>query len=102
MTSKLLLLFTLLSPLTVMAIQPQFTDGENSYLKGRNEILMCIDPNWMPYEKIDGGNHIGMTSDYMKLFSEKIGLPITLVPTTAWTQTLEYAKSRKCDISLRN
>lgn len=98
MTSKLMLLFTLLSPLTVMAIQPQFTDEENSYLKGRNEILMCIDPNWMPYEKIDGGNHIGMTYDYMKLFSEKIGLPITLVPTTTWAQTLEYAKSRTCDI----
>ena len=98
MTSKLMLLFTLLSPLTVMAIQPQFTDEENSYLKGRKEILMCIDPNWMPYEKIDDGQYIGMTSDYMRLFSKQIGLPITLVPTTAWTQSLEYAKSRKCDI----
>ena len=82
MSSKLLLLFTLLVPLTVIAVQPQFTDEENSYLKDRNEIFMCIDPNWMPYEKIDGGKHIGMTYDYMNLFCEKIGLAITLVPTT--------------------
>lgn len=59
---------------------------------------MCIDPNWMPYEKIEGGKHIGMTYDYMKLFSERIGIPITLVQTSTWSKSLEYAKSRKCDI----
>ena len=98
MPPKLLLLFTLLAPFTVIAVQPQFTDEEKLYLIGSNEILMCIDPNWMPYEKIDDGKHIGMSYDYMKLFSERIGLPITLVPTTTWTQSIEYAKSRKCDI----
>lgn len=98
MPSQFLLLFVLLLPFSAIAAEPQFTDEELSYLRDKKEILMCVDPNWMPYEKIENGKHIGMTYDYIRLFSDRIGLPITLVPTTTWTQSLEYAKSRKCDI----
>ncbi len=60
---------------------------------------MCIDPDWMPYEKIlDNGTYIGMTSDYIPLLSKRIGIPIKLVPTKDWTESIEFAKKRKCDI----
>ena len=32
---------------------------------------MCIDPNWMPFEKIVKGKHIGISSDYMNLMEVK-------------------------------
>ena len=93
---RLLSLMTL--AISLFASHPQFSEEERAYLKNKKEILMCIDPNWMPYEKIEDGKHIGMTRDYMELFSERIGVPITMVPTTNWMQSIEYAKARKCDI----
>ncbi|QSZ41464.1 transporter substrate-binding domain-containing protein [Sulfurimonas aquatica] len=74
------------------------SDEEKSYLLKKSEIKMCIDPDWMPFEKIEEGMHIGMTADYFKIFSKKISIPIVLVPTKTWTESLEFAKDRKCDI----
>lgn len=75
-----------------------FTPKEKTFLENKKLITMCIDPDWMPYEKIEEGKHIGMTYDYMRLIESKIGLPIKLVPTQTWAQSIEYAKQRKCDI----
>lgn len=74
------------------------TDQEIEFLKEKKKITMCIDPDWMPLEKIDKGKHIGMTSDYFAIMEQKIGIPIVLVPTISWVQSLEFAKARKCDI----
>jgi diguanylate cyclase (GGDEF)-like protein len=52
----------------------------------------------MPFEKIDKGQHVGMTADYLAIMAQKIGKPILLVPTTTWVQTLMFAQTRKCDI----
>lgn len=59
---------------------------------------MCVDPNWMPLEMIKNGKHIGISADYFKLFKKTIDVPIKLIPTKSWLESLEYAKSRKCDI----
>ncbi|MCP4716828.1 MAG: transporter substrate-binding domain-containing protein [Deltaproteobacteria bacterium] len=76
----------------------EFSAKEKEYLSEKTNISMCIDPDWMPYEKIEDGEHIGMSADYVKLFSEKIGVPIRLVPTASWSESLSFAKARKCDI----
>lgn len=75
-----------------------FTDNERNYLFNKKNINMCIDPDWMPLEKNDNGNHIGMSSDYMRLLQDKINIPITMVNTKSWLESIEFAKSRKCDI----
>lgn len=75
-----------------------FTDAERAYLQAKGRITMCIDPDWLPLEKLDNGRHIGMTADYFELFQQKIPVPITLIPTTTWPQSIEYAMARKCDI----
>ena len=77
----------------------QFTKKQKEYLKDKKELFLCIDPNWMPFEKInEDGKHIGLSSDYFNIFRKELGIPITLVKTDSWTQTLEYLKTRKCDI----
>jgi len=74
------------------------TQQEKEHLKNKKEITMCVDPNRMPFEKIENGKHLGMTSGYFKLMGEKIGTPIKLIPTDSWSQSIEFAKARKCDI----
>jgi signal transduction histidine kinase/ABC-type nitrate/sulfonate/bicarbonate transport system substrate-binding protein len=71
---------------------------ENNYLENKKEINICIDPDWMPFEKIENNKHIGISADYMKLIENKIGIPITLIETKNWSQSLKYTKEKKCDI----
>jgi ABC-type nitrate/sulfonate/bicarbonate transport system substrate-binding protein/signal transduction histidine kinase len=71
---------------------------EKTYLSNIDHINMCVDPNWMPYEKIENKKHIGIASDYISLLSQKIDKPIKLVQTQSWSQSLEYIKDKKCDI----
>ena len=76
-----------------------FTPDQIEYINSKKEITMCIDPDWMPYEKLlKNGKHIGMTSDYIPILSNKIGIPIKLIPTKNWSESIEFAKKRKCDI----
>lgn len=76
----------------------EWSDLEKSYLQEKASITMCIDPDWMPLEKIDNGKHIGMTADYIAILEKHIGIPIELVKTESWGQSIAFAKARKCDI----
>lgn len=76
-----------------------FSAEESSYLANRGAIKMCVDPDWMPYEKIDAqGKHIGIASEYMVLFATALGKRMELVRTENWAQSEEFARARKCDI----
>ncbi len=76
----------------------KLTQNELNFLHNKKVINMCVDPNWMPLEMIKNGKHIGISADYFKLFEKYMDIPIRLVITKSWIQSLEYAKSRKCDI----
>lgn len=74
------------------------SDDEKAFLAVRKKITMCVDPDWMPLEKIDNGRHVGMSADYIAIMEKNIGVPIELVQTKTWTESIKYAKARKCDI----
>ena len=69
-----------------------------NFLDKKEEISMCVDPNWLPFENIDDGKHMGLVADIFTLFEEKLKYPITLISTKTWSETLNFAKERKCDI----
>ena len=73
-------------------------EAEKTYLENKKTIKMCVDPNWMPFEKLEKGKHIGIAADYIKILEEKIKKPITLVPSKTWTESLELGKNKECDI----
>ncbi len=75
-----------------------FTEMQRQYLESKKKIKLCIDPNWMPFEAIYNGQHVGMTADFMRIFESELDIPITLIPTKNWSQSLEYIKQRRCDI----
>jgi len=75
-----------------------FTKEEKEYLKSKKEIKMCLDPDWLPFTKFENGIHTGISADIYKLISQKIPIPISVVKTKNWAQSLEFGKARKCDI----
>ncbi|WP_428024916.1 ABC transporter substrate-binding protein [Arcobacter sp.] len=79
-------------------IDSLLTKDEQIYLKDKKFITMCVEPNWLPYEKIENNKHIGIVAEYIHFIENVIDVKIKLIPTNSWSQTLEYAKKRKCDI----
>ena len=52
----------------------------------------------MPFEKISKGKHIGIADDVFSFFQKKLPIPIRLIATKNWTESLIKAESRDCDI----
>ncbi|RXJ90470.1 histidine kinase [Arcobacter sp. CECT 8983] len=78
---------------------PMLSKKQKKYLEKKKELSFCIDPNWMPFEEVDSkGKHRGLSKDYFEIFRKELNVPINLVKTESWTQTLEFLKARKCDI----
>ncbi|MDD2888516.1 MAG: ABC transporter substrate-binding protein [Aliarcobacter sp.] len=75
-----------------------FSEKEIKYIEEKDSIKMCVMPNSMPYSDIKDGKLTGYVADYMSLIEKQIKKPITLVPTKNWSESLEFAKNRKCDI----
>jgi len=76
----------------------QLTQNEKNHLLEKKKITMCVDPEWYPLEAVQNGQHIGIASDIMKSFESKIGIPIQLVKTESWNESLLKAQNRQCDI----
>ncbi|WP_198552741.1 transporter substrate-binding domain-containing diguanylate cyclase [Psychromonas sp. Urea-02u-13] len=76
---------------------PVFTESERIYLKSKQKLNMCVDPDWLPIEGIVNGVYSGMGSDFLRLFKQRLSTPIKLVSTESWSQTLRYMKQGLCD-----
>jgi len=82
-----------------LLLETNLTQEEQEYLQKKSKIKMCVIPNALPFEEIDAnGKHNGISVEIMSLVSDYIDTPIELLPTTTWTQSLQFIKSRKCDI----
>ncbi|PLY09463.1 MAG: hypothetical protein C0626_10830 [Arcobacter sp.] len=74
------------------------TNADKQYLTKKRKINVCIDPNWLPFEKIENGRHIGISREYMDYFQAILKRPINLIQTKTWSESLEKFKAKKCDI----
>ena len=92
------LIIIILLFLTSLNANIYFTKEELLYLKNKKTITMCIDPDWMPFEKIENEKHIGLASDYIKIAQKSLGIPIILIRTKDWNESIKKAKNRECDI----
>lgn len=93
----LLCVINLMAVASVWAFE--LSNDEKQYIQGRAPVTMCVDPDWLPFEKIDAnGRHIGIAADYFKLFSEMTGLQFKLVVTESWAQSEAFAKNGQCEI----
>ena len=78
----------------------QFTQEEQKWLEKRDRMVTyCIDNDWMPLEGLDdSGNHTGLSAEAFRIFRERGEIQFKLVKTDSWSETLEAAEERRCDM----
>ncbi|MEA3278334.1 MAG: transporter substrate-binding domain-containing protein [Pseudomonadota bacterium] len=76
----------------------QMTAEEQDWLQQNGEICYAVDPDWMPFESIQDGRHVGMAADYMRLMRSRIPASFSLAVTKTWDESLTLARKRECDM----
>lgn len=77
----------------------RFSESEKAYLNKKGTIKMCINPNWMPFERINGqGLHEGVAADIFSLIQERTTLKLKLIETKSYSEMFTFAQKRECDI----
>lgn len=85
------------SPIASAALD--LTAEEKNYLSNRGPVTFCVDPNWMPFEAINKqGRYIGVSSDFMAEFARRLNIQLELIPTQNWSESLNNAKQKVCDL----
>ncbi|MBJ7537641.1 transporter substrate-binding domain-containing diguanylate cyclase [Marinomonas transparens] len=76
----------------------KLNEAEKAYIN-TNSIKYCINPAGLPFEGLnEKGEHIGMSSDYYRLFEQMLSAKFELVKTSSWNQSVEFIKQRQCDM----
>ena len=76
---------------------PILSDRQQQYLKSKGSLKMCVDPDWLPIEAIQEGKYVGIASEFVNLFAQRISNPIVLVETATWAETIASIKAGRCD-----
>lgn len=68
------------------------------YLRRKGPIRMCIDPDWMPVERLtEDGVHEGIIADVIARLARMLDTRIVLTPTASWEESLAFVRERRCD-----
>lgn len=85
-------------PLAAFAESP-LNPEQRAWLEERGPLRYCTDPDWMPMEELDAdGRHVGLAADFLELMAQRGGVELELVPTSDWSESLEKARNRECDL----
>lgn len=74
-----------------------YSKMESEYLLKKESLKLCIDPNWMPFDKLEKNVQIGMNSEFIKIIQSNINIPIEIISSETFSESLHYAKEGKCD-----
>ncbi len=75
------------------------TAEEEQYLNSKKNIKICIHPKWYPFEALnENQEHVGLSKDYLDLFSKFIKKDFKIVSTGSWQESLEFLEDKNCDI----
>ena len=72
--------------------------NEHRHLEKKGSLKLCIDPDWMPYERLEEGRHIGIIADLFAIMQTQLQVPLEVVPSTSWNDTITRAKAGECDL----
>jgi len=76
-----------------------FSPAERDYIRQAGTIRMCVDPDWVPFERInENGQHEGIAADLIQLVARRVGLRIELLPVKNWDESLAASKAGRCQL----
>ena len=75
------------------------TQQEKAWLRENNSLSIVGDPNWMPFEALDGDqSYVGIIHDYLSIFSEALNIEFVKKPTQSWQESESQILDGKADI----
>ncbi|WP_421864553.1 transporter substrate-binding domain-containing protein [Motiliproteus sp.] len=80
------------------ANKQHLSSQERAYLAEKGQLTLCVDPNWMPLEAVKEGKHTGIAADFLARFNEFIGLPVQILSTRNWKESLQAGREGRCDL----
>jgi ABC-type amino acid transport substrate-binding protein len=75
-----------------------FTDEEQAWLRQNKPIRLGIDPEFAPFEYVEDGIYKGISSDYVALLNERLGIQLEVVPNLSWEEVIDKAKQGEIDV----
>jgi signal transduction histidine kinase/ABC-type amino acid transport substrate-binding protein len=74
------------------------TPEEQTWLAEHPRIRVAVDRSLVPFDYLDEeGNHLGISSSYLRLFSERTGVEVEIVADAPWTELVEQVSHGKLD-----
>ena len=96
---NILSVFLGLWSLSAIANEPVLNSDEQDYLNQHTTFTLCVDPDWLPYEKLNAeGKHIGLVAQYMALIQSRLMIIFKPILTKSWEETQKYYREGRCDI----
>jgi two-component system sensor histidine kinase/response regulator len=78
----------------------ELTADEQRWLQEHKSIRLGVDANWAPVEFIDqNGNYRGLTSEYMAIFAEQLGINWIKPNRMPWTEVLSGLEEKHIDVA---
>jgi len=74
------------------------TPTERTFLAEKANITACVLSDRMPLEAYQQNQLVGMTADFLEIFTERLGTSFTIVPTSSTTESLKKVRTGECDI----
>ncbi|MGM0788392.1 MAG: transporter substrate-binding domain-containing diguanylate cyclase, partial [Thermodesulfobacteriota bacterium] len=72
---------------------------ERQWLEEKEELFIAVHPSRPPFEELDSsGVFRGISADIISLLEKRIGVPVRVVPTASWQQSLEAMEEGRCDL----
>ncbi len=74
------------------------TSKEKEYLKNKKSISICIKENWLPYEGFKNQRYVGISADFLNMYSKKLNLDLKINISKNQMETLNKLNNKICDI----
>jgi diguanylate cyclase (GGDEF)-like protein len=71
---------------------------EKAYLQRKGKLVVCVDPDWMPFERLQDGRHTGIAADVFDIFRSQLSIPIEVYQANTWAEVVAAAQARQCDL----
>ena len=77
----------------------ELSASERAWLEQHQSLRFAGDPNWLPYEAVDGnGEYIGIVADHLRLIESMLGVRFEYVPTDTWSESIAKAREGGIDV----